>query len=108
MESFHPTYDDFERYHLGMLKDENERAILEEHLIACPDCVDQAEAVQRNIDQIRIALGVTFKVLSRANTTVQASPFGSGKALKTLLPIVIVKFPSSEFRSCLVGEVRRN
>ena len=56
MQSFHPADDDLERYYLGMVKDHIELTILEEHLISCPDCVDQAEAVQYYIDEIRIAV----------------------------------------------------
>ena len=34
---------DLERYHLGMVKDEAELALLEEHLLWCPTCVKRAE-----------------------------------------------------------------
>jgi hypothetical protein len=34
---------DLERYYLGMVKDEAELAELEEHLLACPDCLARAE-----------------------------------------------------------------
>jgi hypothetical protein len=59
MESFHPTADDLERYCLGMVTDEHELTLVEEHLILCGDCVDQAEAVQDYIDQVRIGVSAT-------------------------------------------------
>jgi len=51
MESCHPTNDALERYLLGISQDDIPH--LEEHLISCPDCVDQAEAVQSWIDSLR-------------------------------------------------------
>jgi anti-sigma factor RsiW len=56
MESFHLTDDDLERYLLGKVSDDIERVILEEHLICCPDCADEAVALQHYIDSIRLAL----------------------------------------------------
>jgi len=35
-----------ERYYLGMVKGEAELASLEEHLPACPACVERAESTQ--------------------------------------------------------------
>ena len=46
----HITDDDLERYCLGMIKDETELAPIEEHLLACPDCVQRAEEEQHTLD----------------------------------------------------------
>ena len=42
MDSGHITDHDLERYHLGMVTEEAELAALEEHLLACPACVERA------------------------------------------------------------------
>jgi hypothetical protein len=39
----HIFTEDLERYYLGMVTDESELALLEQHLLACPSCVDRAE-----------------------------------------------------------------
>jgi hypothetical protein len=39
---YHIEDYDFERYQLGMVKDEAELAALEEHLLWCGACVDRA------------------------------------------------------------------
>jgi len=36
----HISEHDLERYHLGMVADESELANLEEHLLACSECVE--------------------------------------------------------------------
>ena len=46
---------DLERYHLGMVKDEAELAVLEEHLLWCGACVDRAEAAAQYVDDVRAA-----------------------------------------------------
>src|SRR5690349_9867449 len=46
---------DLERYHLGMVKDENKLTALEGHLLWCESCVDRAEEVARYVDAIRSA-----------------------------------------------------
>jgi hypothetical protein len=47
------SHHDLERYHLGMVKDEAELAVLEEHLLWCGACVDRAEATARYVDAVR-------------------------------------------------------
>ena len=39
----HISDHDLKRYHLGMVVDEAELAPLEEHLLACPECVARVE-----------------------------------------------------------------
>jgi anti-sigma factor RsiW len=51
----HISDEDLERYHLGMVKDEAALAPLEEHLLACPQCVTRAEASQNYVGAIRAA-----------------------------------------------------
>jgi anti-sigma factor RsiW len=52
----HVSDHDLERYYLGMVKDEAELASLEEHLLACPACVERAESTQDYVDAVRAAL----------------------------------------------------
>lgn len=53
----HISDDDLERYYLGMVEDDAEHlAALEEHLMWCHECVDRAQAAERYVDIIRIAL----------------------------------------------------
>ena len=47
---------DLERYYLGMVKDEGELASLEDHLVACPACVERAASTQDYVNTIRAAL----------------------------------------------------
>ena len=51
--SEHIADHDLERYHLGMIVDEIELAPLEEHLLACSDCAERAQATADYIDLIR-------------------------------------------------------
>jgi len=51
----HVDDHDLEHYHLGMLADEAEFALLEEHLLWCGACVDRAEAVAQYVDAVRAA-----------------------------------------------------
>jgi hypothetical protein len=51
-----PSDIDLERYYLGMVKDEADLAALESHLLGCPACVDRAEAAERYVDVMRVAL----------------------------------------------------
>jgi hypothetical protein len=46
---------DLERYHLGMVKNEAELAVLEGHLLWCGACVYRAEAAARYVDTVRAA-----------------------------------------------------
>ena len=52
----HISDHDLERYYLGMVKDEAELASLEEHLLACPACVERAESTQDYVDALRATL----------------------------------------------------
>jgi hypothetical protein len=51
-----PSDTDLERYYLGMVKDEAELAALESHLLGCPACANRAEAAERYVDVMRVAL----------------------------------------------------
>lgn len=52
----HIAEDDLERYYLGMIRDQEELAHWEEHLLGCPLCVEKAEAAESYVDTIRTAL----------------------------------------------------
>ena len=52
----HISDHDLERYHLGMVVDEAELAPLEEHLLACPECVERAEQTAVYVDTLRAAI----------------------------------------------------
>ena len=52
----HAPDDDLERYYLGMVTEEPELAVLEEHLLSCPDCVARAQHTERFVDRMRAAL----------------------------------------------------
>src|SRR5882724_8784528 len=56
--SAHIGDHDLERYHLGMITEEAELAPIEEHLLICPKCVDQAEEIADYADAIRQAMVV--------------------------------------------------
>jgi anti-sigma factor RsiW len=56
MKWIHISDDDLERYYLGMVTAEEELALLEEHLLACPSCAGRAEAAQDYVDAMRVAL----------------------------------------------------
>ena len=47
---------DLERYHLGMVKDQVELVILEEHLLSCPRCSEAAEEAANYVNTLRQAL----------------------------------------------------
>jgi len=49
----HVCDDDLERYYLGLVTDESELAILEEHLLACAACVERMQETQDYVDAIR-------------------------------------------------------
>jgi len=51
----HISEHDLERYHLGMVTDD-ELAALEEHLLWCGSCVDRAEAAAQYVDTMRAAM----------------------------------------------------
>ena len=53
--SGHISDHDLERYHLGMVTDEAELALLEEHLLWCGCCIDLAEAAAQYVDTVRAA-----------------------------------------------------
>ena len=52
----HISDEDLERYHLGKVTDESELAPLEEHLLACPSCVERAKEAQDYVDAMRAAI----------------------------------------------------
>lgn len=51
----HISDHDLERFHLGMVKDEAELAMIEEHLLICSRCIDAAEVTAQYVDTIRVA-----------------------------------------------------
>ena len=55
-DSEHVTDHDLERYHLGMIVEEAELAVLEEHLLACSACAERAQATADYIDAMRRAI----------------------------------------------------
>lgn len=52
----HISEHDLERFYLGMIVQEDELATIEEHLLACPECVARAEASDECVDIIRGSL----------------------------------------------------
>ena len=55
-DEYHVPDDDLEQYHLGMVTEETELAGVEEHLLACADCVARAQQIERFVDRMRAAL----------------------------------------------------
>ena len=49
----HINDHDLERYHLGMVWKRAGLAPLEEHLLACAECAERAEAVAVYVDNMR-------------------------------------------------------
>ena len=52
----HIADHDLERYHLGMVTDEEELAALEEQYLGCPECAKRAEEAAVYVDSIRAAI----------------------------------------------------
>ena len=52
----HISEHDLERYYLGMISDLHELTVLEEHLLACPVCVQWAAASDDYIACLRAAI----------------------------------------------------
>ena len=52
----HISDHDLECYQLGMMVDEAELTPFEEHLLACPGCIDRAENAAAYIDTLRAAI----------------------------------------------------
>ena len=52
----HLSDTDLERYHLGMIPEEPERAAVEEHLLWCQECLARAEESDRYVDAIRAGI----------------------------------------------------
>ena len=52
----HISDHDLERYHLGLVVDEAELAPIEEHLLACPQCVERAKRAAAYVDTLRAAI----------------------------------------------------
>lgn len=63
IEDGHLSDHDLERYYLGMITEEAELALLEEHLLWCGSCQDRAEEIQGYVDAIRVALLKFFGAL---------------------------------------------
>ena len=53
----HLSYDDLERFILGMVTDEAELEPLEQHLLLCADCIDRADETREHVGAMRTALG---------------------------------------------------
>ena len=62
----HISDHDFERYHLGMLPDE-EVSLLEEHYLGCARCAERAQEIADYIDALRgsIILGNYDRIVPR-------------------------------------------
>jgi anti-sigma factor RsiW len=56
----HPDDDALERYALGAISDESELAPLEEHLLACTDCLTRAERMEDYVLSVRSALSQSW------------------------------------------------
>jgi dissimilatory sulfite reductase (desulfoviridin) alpha/beta subunit len=52
----HISHHDLERFHLRLVKDDVELAIIEEHLMTCARCIDAAEDAAHYVDAIRVAI----------------------------------------------------
>jgi len=52
----HISDHDLERYHLGMVTDEEELAAIEEHYLGCPECAKRAEESAGYVDSIRAGI----------------------------------------------------
>ena len=52
----HHSEGNLERYYLGMIPEGPELDAFEEHLLACPKCVDLAEASDAYVDSIRAGI----------------------------------------------------
>lgn len=52
----HISDHNLERYYLGMVKDDEELAIIEDHLLACPKWVERAEESEEYVDTMRVAI----------------------------------------------------
>jgi hypothetical protein len=74
----HISDHDLERYHLGMVaENEEELARLEEHLLWCNKCINSAEASARYVDAMRVGaiLGrFDNNVTSRSSKPSRISP----------------------------------
>jgi hypothetical protein len=52
----HINDHDLERYHLGMVTEEEELAAIEEHYLGCPECARRAEESAQYVDAIRAGI----------------------------------------------------
>jgi hypothetical protein len=55
MNNHHISLNDMERFSLGRIKEPQELAMLEEHLLWCEDCQHCLEATERFLDAVRAA-----------------------------------------------------
>jgi len=58
--TIHPDEDTLERYAMGAIRNEDELAPLEEHLLACPQCVARAERMEDYVWSVRAALSQSW------------------------------------------------
>lgn len=52
----HIPEHDLERFLLGMVKDESELELLEQHLLVCAECIDRADETQQYVETMKTAL----------------------------------------------------
>jgi hypothetical protein len=78
----HLCVHDLERYHLGMVQDEAELAVVEEHLLACPQCVGLAEEAADYVDCLRAAIvtgNFDLELEAKATRRLQLKQNGPGR-----------------------------
>jgi hypothetical protein len=56
LQAGHISDHDLERYYLGMIVDEKDLVVLEEHLLMCQECLERAQASDAYVDHIRAAI----------------------------------------------------
>ncbi len=52
----HISDEDLERYHLGMVRDELERAHIRGHLLLCSECANRAKNTANYVNAMRTAM----------------------------------------------------
>lgn len=61
MSAEHISDHDLEQYYLGMMTEEAELALLEEHILACGWCAERAQETQIYVDAMRVAALACFE-----------------------------------------------
>jgi hypothetical protein len=56
MNDVHISVHNAERYYLGMVTEEEELAVLEEHLLWCHGCLDLVQEMEDYVDTIQVGL----------------------------------------------------